>query len=128
VDSTAAAIKEKGIKKIGLLGTSFTMGKPFYKDGLKSQGIKSIIPSEKDRKYIGKVINEELSIGKLTEESRKGFLEIIERLVAQGAEGIVLGCTEIPLLVRQEDTKIEVFDTAVIHAERALQFAIDVQG
>lgn len=124
VDATAEAIKAEGFKKVGLIGTQFSMNKPFYREGLASHGIDVVTPNEEDKAYIVKVIFEELSIGKLTDESRKGYLKIIDKLVAQGAQGIVLGCTEIPLLVRQEDTEVKVFDTATVHAEKALQYAI----
>jgi len=124
VDATAEAIKSNGFEKVGLIGTRFSMNKPFYKEGLAKHGIEVVTPNEEDKAYIGKVIFEELSIGKLTKESRKGYLKIIDKLVTQGAEGIVLGCTEIPLLIRQEDTPIKVFDTATVHAEKALMFAI----
>ncbi|MBD3171721.1 amino acid racemase [Candidatus Bathyarchaeota archaeon] len=123
VDATAEAIKDEGFKKVGLIGTQFSMTKPFYREGLKKHGIDVVIPSKEERDYIVKVIFEELSIGKLIEESRQGYLEIIDNLVAEGAEGIVLGCTEIPLLIRQEDTDVKVFDTATVHAEKALQYA-----
>ena len=124
VDATAEAIKKEGFSKIGLIGTQFSMTKPFYREGLANHGIEVLTPDKEDRDYIVKVIFEELSIGKLTEESRKGYLEIIDKLVAEGAEGIVLGCTEIPLLIRQKDTSVKVFDTATVHAEKALQYAI----
>jgi len=124
VDATAEAIKREGFKKVGLIGTQFSMTKPFYREGLAKHGIEVLTPDKEDRDYIVKVIFEELSIGKLTEESRKGYLKIIDKLVTQGAEGIVLGCTEIPLLIRQKDTNVRVFDTATVHAEKALQYAI----
>lgn len=124
VDATAEAIKAEGYKKIGLIGTQFSMTKPFYREGLKKHGIDVITPTQADQDYIVKVIFDELSIGKFREESRQGYLKIIDLLVEQGAEGIVLGCTEIPLLIRQKDTPIKVFDTATVHAEKALQYAI----
>ncbi|MBD3205485.1 amino acid racemase [Candidatus Bathyarchaeota archaeon] len=124
IDATAEAILEEGISTVGLMGTRFTMNEPFYRKGLEKHGIKVIVPDVKDKEYIQKVIFEELSVGKLTEDSREGFLMIIDKLREKGAEGIVLGCTEIPLLVRQKDTKIKIFDTAVIHAEKALRHAI----
>ena len=124
VDATAEAINAEGFKKVGLIGTQFTMSKNFYRDGLAKYGIEVITPGKVDRNYIGKVAFEELSIGKFTEESRKGVLEIIDKLVSMGAEGIVLGCTEIPLLIRQQDTLVKVFDTATVHAEKALEYAI----
>jgi aspartate racemase len=124
VDATTEAIKKEGFKKVGLIGTQFSMDKPFYKEGLTKHGIEVITPDEEDKKYIVKVIFEELSIGLLLDESREKYLTIIDKLVAQGAEGIILGCTEIPLLVKQENTHVKIFDTAIIHAEKALQYAI----
>jgi len=125
VDATAEAIKKEGISKVGLIGTQFSMNKPFYREGLARHGIEVVTPSEEDKDYIVRVIFEELSTGLLLDESRDRYLEIIDKLAAQGAEGIVLGCTEIPLLVKREHTKVKVFDTAVIHAEKALQYAIE---
>jgi len=122
VDATAEAVKAEGFTKIGLIGTQFSMTKPFYREGFAKHGV--VVPDEEDQAYIVKVIFDELSIGKLTDESRAGYLKIIDKLVEQGAEGVVLGCTEIPLLIRQEDTEIKVFDTATVHAEKALQYAI----
>ncbi|MBN1682036.1 amino acid racemase [Candidatus Bathyarchaeota archaeon] len=124
VDATAEAIKSKSLTNVGLIGTSFTMSKPFYRGGLAKHGIEVITPNKADQDYIGKVIFEELSIGKIREESRQGYLKIIGELVDKGAQGIVLGCTEIPLLIRQRDTNVPVFDTATIHAEKALQYAL----
>ena len=125
VDATAEAIREAGLKRVGLLGTRFTMEKPFYVEGLARHGIEAIVPEKEERDYINRVVFEELSVGELREESRKVYLEIIEKLVAQGAEGMVLGCTEIPLLITQEHTDVQLFDTAVIHAEKALKYAIE---
>jgi len=124
VDATAEAINAEGFKKVGLIGTRFTMQRPFYKNGLAKHGIEVVTPSMEDQNYIEEVIFKELSIGKLLDESRKGFLAIIDKLVARGAEGIILGCTEIPLLIRQEDTDVKIFDTATLHAEKALRYAI----
>jgi len=124
VDATAEAIKEEGFRKVGLMGTQFSMTKPFYREGLAKHGIDVVTPSMEDQDYIVKVIFEELSIGKLTEESRRGYLEIIDKLVERGAQGVVLGCTEIPLLVTPELTDVKLFDTATIHAESALRYAI----
>jgi len=124
VDATAEAVKEAGLDKVGLLGTRFTMEKPFYVDGLRAHGIEVIVPEEKERTFIDRVAFQELSLGKLLPDSRKGYLEIIDRLVEEGAQGIVLGCTEIPLLVTSEHTDVRLFDTAVIHAEKALQYAL----
>jgi aspartate racemase len=124
VDATATEVKKTGIKRVGLIGTKFAMNKPYYREGLAKFGIKAIVPDKEDQAYIGKVIFEELSYGILKEESRRGYLEIMERLKEKGAQGIILGCTEIPLLIKQEHTKIPVFDTTSIHAEAALQHAL----
>ncbi len=124
IDATAESIKEEGITKVGLMGTRFTMNEPFYREVLQKHGVEVLLPDDGEREYIQRVIFEELSIGKLTDDSRKGFLEIIDNLVEQGAEGIVLGCTEIPLLVKHRDTDVKIFDTAVLHAEKALNYAI----
>jgi len=124
VDATAAEVKKAGIKRVGLIGTKFAMNKPYYREGLAKFGVKAVVPDEEDQAYISKVIFEELSYGILKEESRRGYLEIMERLKEKGAQGVILGCTEIPLLIKQEHTKIPVFDTTSIHAEAALQHAL----
>ena len=124
VDATAEAVREEGFEVVGLLGTRFTMEKPFYREGLKRHGIDTLVPDEVDREYINRVVFEELSRGRLLTESRNRYLEIIDGLVQEGVQGIVLGCTEIPLLVTPEHTDVKLFDTAVIHAEKALQHAI----
>lgn len=122
IDTTAEAIKKEKFTIVGLLGTSFTMNKPFYKDRLMTQGIKTITPQSKDIKYIDKVICGELAKGKFLPKSRKGFLRIIKDLKKRGAQGVILGCTEISLLVCQKDTPIKLFDTASIHIQNALDF------
>jgi aspartate racemase len=124
VDATAEAVKKEGMEVVGLLGTRFTMEKPFYREVLKRHGIEALVPGKEERDYIDRVVFEELSRGLLLPESRNGYLEIIDGLVERGAQGIVLGCTEIPLLVAQEHTDVKLFDTAVLHAEKALQHAI----
>jgi aspartate racemase len=125
VDATAEAIKEEGFEVVGLLGTQFTMEKPFYREGLKKHGIDTLVPDEGERIYINRVVFEELSRGQLLPDSRNRYLEIVDGLVQEGAQGVVLGCTEIPLLVTPEHTDVTLFDTAVIHAEKALQYAIE---
>jgi len=124
VDATAEAVKKESMEVIGLLGTRFTMEKPFYREGLKRHGIETLVPEKEERDYINRVVFEELSRGLLLPESRNRYLEIIDGLVKRGAQGIILGCTEIPLLVTQEHTDVKLFDTAVIHAEKALQYAV----
>jgi aspartate racemase len=118
-------VKKAGLERVGLIGTRFAMNKPYYREGLAKYGVKVVVPDVEDQAYIGKVIFEELSYGILREESRKGYLEIMDRLKAKGAQGIILGCTEIPLLIKQENTKIPVFDTTTIHAEATLQYALN---
>lgn len=121
---TATEIKKKGLKKVGLLGTRFTMERDFYKAKLSEQGIEAIIPADDDRGFIHYTIFEELGKNILKEESKQRYLTIIKNLVKEGAEGIILGCTEIPLLIKQEDVAVPVFDTAMIHANAAVEFAL----
>ena len=125
IDATAKKIKERGFKTIGLLGTRFTMEEDFYKGRLfEKHGISSVIPNEVDRKTIHNVIMEELSIGVVSNSSRNKYLEIIKKLSEKGAEGIILGCTEIPLLVKSDDSDIPLFDTTTIHARAAVDHAL----
>lgn len=124
IDVTAERIKKAGLKKVGLLGTKFTMEDDFYRDRLKINGLSVLVPEPEDRDFIHKVIFNELCRGILKKESKKGFLEIIEQLVTKGAEGIILGCTEIPLLVSNDDINVPLFDTTRIHAESAVEFAL----
>lgn len=124
-DATAAKVKEQGLKTVGLLGTNYTMTQDFYKERLAKHGIDVIIPSEEDRMFIHDVIFNELCKGEYKPESREGYIQIINRLHGQGAEGVVLGCTEIPLLIKQTDTTISLFDTTLIHAEAAANFALE---
>ncbi len=124
-DVTAEAIKEKGMKKIGLLGTKFTMEQDFLKGRLSEKhGVESIIPNEAQRDIIHKIIYEELVKGVVTNESRLAYLTIINDLLAQGAEGIILGCTEIGLLITNEFTNAVLFDTTEIHATKAVELAL----
>lgn len=124
-NAVADAIHQKGLKKVGLLGTTYTMELDFYKDKLIASGIEPIIPeSQEDRDYIEDTLRNELGRGFLNPETKKQYLAIIQQLVDKGAEGIILGCTEIPLLIHQEDIAIPVFDTTKIHAEAAVAFAV----
>lgn len=123
VDATASAVASAGLRTVGLLGTRFTMEKRFYADGLARHGIASIVPGEAEREDIHRVIMQELSMGVLRDDSRQRYLEIMDHLARRGAEGIVLGCTEIPLLVTAAHTRLPLFDTAVLHAEAALAHA-----
>ena len=125
-EATGKEIIKRRIKKIGLLGTNFTMEQDFYKKVLKdSFNIEVIIPNESERGIIHKVIYDELCKGIISEESKNEYIKIINNLVLSGAEGIVLGCTEIPLLIKQEDVKIPIFDTTIIHSISAVEFALD---
>jgi aspartate racemase len=122
--AAARAVKRRGLSTIGLLGTKPTMEKDFYKAKLKSEQILAIVPESDDRDYIQRTIDQELLMGIISEDSRKRFVGIMEKLRSQGAEGIVLGCTEIPLLIQQEDTDLPVFNTTVIHSLAAVEFAL----
>lgn len=124
-DATAEAIKEKGLKRIALLGTRFTMEEDFYKGRLVDIfGLDVLVPSEPEMEIIHQVIYEELCLGKIDSNSRRKYMDVIDRLKGEGAEGVILGCTEIGLLVKQEDTDIPLFDTTEIHARAAVDFAL----
>ncbi|WP_404469572.1 aspartate/glutamate racemase family protein [Sutcliffiella horikoshii] len=124
-DATAAQIKEKGINSVGLLGTRYTMEQDFYKSRLETNGIKVIVPSEQEREIINKVIYEELCLGKIQEKSRDYYKKVIHGLIESGAKGIILGCTEIGLLVKPEDSNVPLFDTAYIHALEAVNRSLE---
>jgi aspartate racemase len=121
---TAKEIQKKDIKKVGLLGTKFTMELDFFKDKLTDLAIETILPEANDREFIHETIFYELGKGLVLESTKQRYLSIIEKLIDNGAEGIILGCTEIPLLVKQEDIKVPVFDTALIHSNAAVAFAL----
>jgi len=124
-DATAEKIKSHGLKKIGLLGTRFTMEEKFYKGSLvEKHKLNVIIPNTYERRIVHQVIYEELCKGEIKESSKAKFLEIMKHLVEDGAEGIILGCTEIGLLVKQEDSLVQLFNTTKIHAEAAVDFAL----
>ncbi len=123
-EATADQIIAKGISKVALLGTKYTMEKDFYKKVLSDRGITTIIPEEEDRNEIHRIIYDELSQGILTPESKAIYIDAINKLIAQGAEGIILGCTEIPLLIKEEDVTVPTFDTTTIHATAAYEKAI----
>ena len=124
LDVTAEAAKALNLKKVGLLGTIFTMQSDFYSKVFQKYDMEIVVPNIEDQKYVDRVIFEEITYHSLTPESKKGYREIIERLKETGAEGVILGCTEIPLLVKQEDSPVPVFDTTTIHALAALDFAL----
>jgi len=123
-DITAQHVLSKGINRIGLLGTKYTMEQDFYISRLTKQGIRVFVPEASDRDIINTVIFQELCLGQIIAESRCRFKQIIEGLIQQGAEGIILGCTEIGLLVKPEDSTVPLFDTTVIHATGAVDYAL----
>jgi len=124
-DPTAAEIKQAGFSTIGLLGTRFTMEQDFYCNRLRERhGLRVLIPSQKDREIIHRVIYEELCLGKVVPKSRAEYRRVMTELIAQGAEAIILGCTEISLLVGQRDSDVPLFDTTVIHARSAAEWAL----
>lgn len=125
VDATAEKIEEHKLKKIGLLGTRFTMEEDFFKERLTEKyGLEIIIPEREERRIVHDIIFKELVLGELKQSSKAEFIRIITHLKRKGAEGIILGCTEIPLLVAQEDVDIPVFDTTTIHARSAVKYAL----
>ena len=124
-DATAQRVKDSNIQTIGLLGTRFTMEEEFYKGRLTEKfGLKVNIPNAQEREIVHRVIYDELVVGKIQQRSKAQFITIIEQMVSQGAEGIILGCTEIGLLVQQEDSQVPLFDTTRIHAEAAVEYAL----
>jgi len=124
-DATAQLVKASGIQKIGLLGTRFTMEEDFYKGRLfEEYGLHVIVPTAQEREIVHRVIYEELVVGKIEQSSQAQYIDIIEQMISQGAEGVILGCTEIGLLVHQEDSRVQLFDTTRIHAEAAVEYAL----
>lgn len=125
-DATATAIQADGIRTVGLLGTRFTMDETFYRGRLTEQhSLEVIVPEAEDRSVINRIIYEELCLGMVRQESRVQYRTIMSRLVEQGAEGIILGCTEITLLVNQADSSVPLFDTTRLHALAAVDFALE---
>lgn len=124
-DVTATAIKREGLTKIALLGTQFTMTQDFYKQRLIDAGLQVLIPDADARAEVNRIIYEELCQGQLLERSRQHYQQVIQELADKGAEGVILGCTEIGLLIQQQDSPIPVFDTTTIHAAAAVDFLLD---
>lgn len=124
-DATADELEKNHIRRVGLLGTRYTMTQDFYKQILIDREIDVVIPDEPDIEVVNDVIFHELCMGEVKEESRRQFQRIIEGLKGKGAEGVILGCTEIGLLVQQSDSSLPIFDTTVIHAKRAAEMALD---
>ncbi|WP_083180339.1 amino acid racemase [Paenibacillus yonginensis] len=124
-DATAKELVKDGIKKVALLGTAFTMEQDFYKGRLLDKfGLDVIIPGESDRMIVHDIIYQELCFGVIKDESKQSYLRIIDQLSQQGAEAIILGCTEITLLISQEDCRVPLYDTTRLHAESAVDFAL----
>ena len=124
MDATAKEIKKQNLKKVGLIGTKFTMQADYYPKAFEKYDLEIATPSPEDQKIINEIIYKELTFHVLNKTSREKYLEIIYRLNEMGAEGIILGCTEIPLLIKQEDCKIPVFDTTYIHSMDVLEYAM----
>ncbi|MGA3676096.1 aspartate/glutamate racemase family protein [Lysinibacillus agricola] len=123
-DATAHQITEAGLQKVALLGTKYTMEQDFYKARIEGFGIDVLVPQTEERIEINRIIYEELCLGQMETTSKEYYLQVIENLVDSGAQGIILGCTEIGLLIKQEDVNVPVFDTTVIHARAAVNRAI----
>ncbi len=123
-DATAQQVTERGVQRIGLLGTQFTMEQDFYRGRLEQHGLEVLIPEEEDRQIVHRIIYEELCLGVIRPASRAEYRRIIRQLERQGAEGVILGCTEITLLVGEEDSRVPIFDTTAIHARAAADYAL----
>ncbi|GAB2837089.1 aspartate/glutamate racemase family protein [Lentzea nigeriaca] len=123
-DTTAAAIRKAGLTTVGLLGTGFTMDQPFYRERLESHGLRVLLPSTQDRATVHRIIYDELCVGIVRDESRRAYQDVIARF--EGAEGIILGCTEIELLITQADVPLPVFPTTRLHVEAAVERAVGV--
>jgi aspartate racemase len=121
-DATAEVLKQDGLSKVGLLGTGFTMQQAFYKGRLAEHGIDVLIPEQQQIQLVHSVIYDELCLGIITPESKKAYLDIVHDLASRGAEAVILGCTEIGLLIQPSDTTVALYDTTKIHADAALEF------
>ena len=124
-DATAAAVRRDGLSTVGLLGTAFTMEEDFYRDRLAGHGLNVLVPNAEDRAVVHQVIYDELCLGVVKEASRQAYREVIERLVEEGADGIILGCTEIELLVSAQDSPVPVYPTTRLHVESAVTAALE---
>jgi aspartate racemase len=123
-DTTATAVLGHGLRHVGLLGSAFTMEQAFYKDRLARHGLEVLVPDEAGREVVHRVIYDELCLGVVRDESRAAYRRVIDDLVVAGAEGVILGCTEIELLIRPQDSPVPVFPTTRLHAEAAVDFAL----
>lgn len=123
-DVTAAAVRAAGLRKVGLLATGYTMEQPFLRDRLEAHGLSVLVPEAGDRAQVHRIIYDELCVGQVTDPSREAYRGVIGRLIDAGAEGIILGCTEIELLVGQDDSAVPVFPTTRLHVEAAIAAAV----
>ncbi len=125
IDPTAEAIQQAGLTTVGLLGTSFTMEQPFYRDRLQERhGLRVLIPEAEERAMVHRVIFDELCLGKAVDASRRDYAKVIDRLVGQGAEAVILGCTEISILIGPQESRVPLFDTTSLHARKAVEWAL----
>ena len=124
-DGTAAALEQAGVKKVALLGTRYTMEQPFYRERLESRGFEVLVPEPEDRALVHKIIYNELCVGQVLQTSREMYIDVVRNMEKQGAQGVILGCTEIGLLISQENSPVAVFDTTLLHVEAALNWALD---
>jgi len=127
-DSTAEAVAAAGLSRIGLLGTRYTMEQPFLVDRLSAAGLQVVVPGEADRELVHRVIYEELVVGVVREDSRRAYREVVDRLVGRGAQGVVLGCTEIELLIGPDDVDVPTFPTTALHVAAAVRAALAEGG
>lgn len=125
VDAVAEDVRAAGLRKVGLLGTRFTMEQPFYADHLKRHGLDVLTPEQTDRDLVHRVIYEELCLGRIVDDSRNAYRRIMADFVARGAQAIILGCTEIAMLVGPQDASVPLFDTTAIHARKAAEWMLD---
>lgn len=124
LDAVGDVVERRGMETVGLLGTAFTMEEAFYPEALAKRGIAVLVPDRGDRKVVNRVIYDELVAGRIRDSSRDAFITIIRALKTRGVDGVILGCTEIPLLVTEDDVGLPLFDTTVIHADAALRYAV----
>ena len=125
IEATAEDIQDRKMNTVGLLGTRFTMQEDFYKDGLAESGIQTIIPNDEGLKIVDDIIFHDLGKGVIRPDSREKYVDIVRQLHSQGAEGVILGCTEIPLLISEADCDVPLFNTTILHAEKALEYALN---
>lgn len=124
IDIAAAAVREAGLSRVALLGTRFVMREPFYVQRLADGGVQALVPDAVEQPEVDRIIFEELTRGRITDTSRQSYLRVVDRLQAQGAQGVILGCTEIGLLLKPDDCALPLFDTTALHARAAVERAL----